>query len=63
MAAISEILQRQNEASTSQSKSGFVTTNLRPLHRSKNNYSKFIVIGQIIGFGKINSFRSIKSIL
>ena len=30
--------------------------NLRRLHRSKNNHRKFIVIGQIIGSGKIDSF-------
>ena len=42
---------------------GSPQTNLRRLHRSKNNHRKFIVIGQIIGFGKIDSFRSIESIL
>ena len=33
-----------------------VGANLRRLHRSKKNHRKIIVIGQIIGFGKIDSF-------
>ena len=37
--------------------------NLRRLHRSKKNNRKLIVIGQIIGSVKIDSFRSIESII
>ena len=37
--------------------------NLRRLNRSKKTHQKFIVIGQIIGSGKINSFMWMKSIL
>ena len=33
-----------------------LSTNLRRLHRSKKNHLKIIVIGQIIGSGKIDSF-------
>ena len=33
-----------------------VHNNLRQLHRSKKNHRNIIVIGQIIGFGKIDSF-------
>ena len=40
-----------------------VGTNLRQLHRSKNNHQKIIVIGQIIGSGQIDSFMCIKSII
>ena len=39
-----------------------LSSNLRRLHRSKNNHRKFIVIGQIIGSGKIDSFMCIKSV-
>ena len=38
-------------------------TYLRRLHRSKKNHQKIIVIGQIIGSGNIDSFRSIESII
>ena len=37
--------------------------NLRWLHRSEKNHRKIIVIGQIIGSKKIDSFRSIESII
>ena len=40
-----------------------ITSNLRRLHRSKNNHRNFIVIGQIIGSGKIDSFMCIESII
>ena len=35
--------------------------NLRGCYRSKNNHRKIIVIGEIIGSGKIDSFMCIKS--
>ena len=43
-------------------KSTCLCSNLRRLHQSKKNNRKIIVIGQIIRSGKIDSFRSIKSI-
>ena len=39
------------------------STNLRRLHRSKSNNRKFIVIGQIIGSSKIDSFMCIESVI
>ena len=42
---------------------GCVTPNLRQCNRSKKNYRKIIVIGQIIGSGKIDSFMCIKSVI
>ena len=38
-------------------------TNLRRLHRSKNNHQKFIVTSQIIGSGQIDSFMFIESVI
>ena len=39
------------------------SSNLWRLHRSKNNHQKFIVIGQIIGSGQIDSFMGIESVI
>ena len=38
-------------------------TNLRQLHRSKNNHRNIIVIGQMIGSGQIDSFMFIESVI
>ena len=40
-----------------------VVPNLRRLHRSKKNYRKIIVIGQIIGSGQFDSFMCIESVI
>ena len=41
----------------------YLMGNLPRLHRSKKNYRKIIVIGQIIDSGQINSFMCFKSII